>query len=374
MSTPANVRVLIVDDDPVTVEQVKSHLLRHSYIIVGCAADGREALRLACTERPDVILMDIAMPYMDGITATEQICRERPTPVVIMTGHHEDAMIERASAAGAGAYLVKPLDMEEVEHAITIAMARFRDMMDLRERNEELDAFAHTVAHDLKNPLSVLVSYAELIETEGASMGPEELRTWALVMVEKGREAINIVNELLLLSSLRRRDIIATSLDMRALVRGVLHRMRNQVLQSRAKIELVGSWPRAMGYQPWVEEVWVNYLDNALKYGGHPPRIEIGGMLQKDGMARYWVRDNGNGIPPAEQSHLFRIWSRMDNVRVSGHGLGLSIVRRIVEKLGGYVGVESSGMPGEGALFYFVLPHTSQPPCTAPTPSTEDQS
>ena len=362
MSTPATIRVLIVDDDPITVEQVRAHLLRRSYIIVGCAADGHEALRLAQRERPDVILMDIAMPGMDGITATECIYRECPTPVVIMTGHRDNATIERASAAGAGAYLVKPLDMEEVERAITIAIARFKDIMDLRERNEELDAFAHTVAHDLKNPLSVLISYAELLETEGASMSPEEMRTWAHVIVEKGHEAINIVNELLLLSSLRRHDIITTPLDMRAIVRGVLYRMRNQVLQARAKIELVGSWPYALGYRPWVEEVWVNYLDNALKYGGHPPRIEIGGTLQTDGMARYWVRDNGNGIPPAEQERLFRLWSRMDSMRVSGHGLGLSIVRRIVEKLGGYVGVESSGMPGEGALFYFVLPHDTCPP------------
>ncbi|MGQ9787019.1 MAG: sensor histidine kinase [Anaerolineae bacterium] len=362
MSTSQTVRVLIADDDPITVKLVKSHLLNRAYDIVGCAADGDEALHLARTERPDVILMDVGMPGMDGIAATERIYRECPTPVVIMTGHRDNATIERACAAGAGAYLVKPLDMDDIERAITIAMARFRDIMDLRERNEELDAFAHTVAHDLKNPLSVLISYAELLETEGASMSAEELRAWAHVIVEKGHEAINIVNELLLLSSLRRRDIVTVPLDMREIVRRVLHRMRNQVLQTRAKVELVGTWPRALGYQPWVEEVWVNYLDNALKYGGHPPRIEVGGILQADGMARYWVRDNGKGIPLSDQERLFQLWSRGNHVRVSGHGLGLSIVRRIVEKLGGYVGVESSGLPGEGALFYFVLPHDTRTP------------
>ncbi len=361
MSTSRTIRVLIVDDDPVTVELVKSLLRNRSYCIAGSAADGYEALRLAQRERPDVILMDVEMPGMDGIAATERISQECPTPVVIMTGYRDSATIERASTAGAGAYLTKPIDIDEIERAIIIAMARFKDIMDLRERNEELDAFAHTVAHDLKNPLSVLVSYAELLETEGASMNAEELRTWTRVIVEKGREAIIIVNELLLLASLRRRDIIVEPLDMRDLVRRVLHRMRNQVLQSRAKVNLVGDWPHAMGHQPWVEEVWTNYLDNALKYGGHPPRIEVGGTLQTDGMARYWVRDNGNGIPPSDQSRLFRPWGRLENMRISGHGLGLSIVRRIVEKLGGYVGVESSGMPGEGALFYFVLPHDTRP-------------
>jgi len=103
-----------------------------------------------------------------------------------------------------------------------------------------------------------------------------------------------------------------------------------------------------------VEEVWVNYLSNALKYGGQPPRVELGAE-QKDEMVKFWMRDNGNGIAPEEQARLFTLFTRLE-VRAKGHGLGLSIVQRIVEKLGGQVGVESDGVPGHGSLFCFTLP------------------
>ena len=111
-----------------------------------------------------------------------------------------------------------------------------------------------------------------------------------------------------------------------------------------------------MGYPPWVEEVWVNYLSNGCKYGGTPPRLELGGETLPGGTARFWMRDGGTGISPEDQARLFAPFTRLGQVHVGGHGLGLSIVHRIIDKLGGQVGVESDGLPGHGSLFYFILP------------------
>ena len=77
------------------------------------------------------------------------------------------------------------------------------------------------------------------------------------------------------------------------------------------------------------------------------------------GVVRFWVRDNGKGLSPEDQARLFTPFTRLDQARARGHGLGLSIVRRIVEKQGGQVGVMSSGVPGEGCTFYFTLPASS---------------
>ena len=118
-------------------------------------------------------------------------------------------------------------------------------------------------------------------------------------------------------------------------------------------------WPVALGYAPWVEEIWVNYLHNALKYAGRPLCLELGSQLQPDGVARFWVRDNGIGISPEKQADLFSISKFISRSR-GGHGLGLSIVKRLADKLGGEVGVESSGVPGDGSLFYFTLPADSR--------------
>jgi signal transduction histidine kinase len=113
-------------------------------------------------------------------------------------------------------------------------------------------------------------------------------------------------------------------------------------------------WPQAQGYAPWIEEVWVNYLSNGLKYGGQPPRLELGATVQDEGVVRFWVWDNGPGIDQDAQVMLFTEFYRLDKVRAQGHGLGLSIVQRIMDKLDGQCGVESE--PGQGSLFYFTLP------------------
>jgi signal transduction histidine kinase len=125
-------------------------------------------------------------------------------------------------------------------------------------------------------------------------------------------------------------------------------------------IKLPTYWPTANGYEPWVEEIWANYLTNALKYGGQPPQIELGAEeyhAEKTGakkMVRFWVRDNGPGLTPEEQKQLFTPFTRLHKERAEGHGLGLSIVQQIVEKLGGQAGVKSES--GKGSLFYFTLP------------------
>ena len=114
------------------------------------------------------------------------------------------------------------------------------------------------------------------------------------------------------------------------------------------------AWPVAVGYAPWIEEVWANYISNAIKYGGETPRIELGAMRQDDGLIRFWVRDHGAGLPPEKQAQLFKPFMRLGNLRIQGHGLGLSIVQRIINRLGGEVSVESQ--VGQGSTFRFTLP------------------
>lgn len=363
MKLRKDIRALIVEDDTLVGEMIQGLLEEIGYTVIGKAVDGIQAIALTKTLQPDVILMDIEMPEMDGIEATRHIYENCPVPVVMVTAHETPELVEKASAAGAGAYLIKPPNVREMERAVTVAMARFEDMMELRRlnaelqaRNEDLDAFAHTVAHDLQSPLGVLVGYAEILEQDYEVLPAEDLETYLHSIAQSGRKISNIIDSLLLLAGVRRQKVELRPLDMATIVAEAQQRLASLIREYRPEIILPNAWPEALGYGPWVEEIWVNYLSNAIKHGGNPPRVEVGTQLQLDGMVRFWVRDNGPGLTSQEQSRLFTPFTRLEQVRTKGYGLGLSIVRRIVEKLGGQVGVESEGVRGKGSVFSFTLP------------------
>ena len=139
MNNPKNIRVLIAEDEYTVGKMIVMLLQQMSYTLVGEAADGIEAIEMACTLQPDVIMMDLNMPDMDGIEATQLIQERCPTPVVMLTAYEAQELVERASLAGVGAYLVKPPKAREIERAITIAMARFDDMMKLRAYADQLE-------------------------------------------------------------------------------------------------------------------------------------------------------------------------------------------------------------------------------------------
>jgi len=272
--------------------------------------------------------------------------------------------------------------------AITIDNARLVEALrqrtiELQARNEELDAFAHTVAHDLKTPLTSLIGFSNLVEQRFAEMSEEELRDNLQMMIQSGRKMNTIIAELLLLTSVRKMEEVKMApLDMAYIVAETQVRLAALIERYQAEIIVPDDWPAALARGPWVEEVWANYISNAIKYGGRPgervpPRVELGfdewangrmdewanGGSGTDSSSnsqfahshiRFWVRDNGPGLTPEEQARLFTPFTRLDQARAKGHGLGLSIVRRIVEKMDGQIGVESA--PGQGSVFFFTLP------------------
>jgi two-component system, sensor histidine kinase and response regulator len=252
--------------------------------------------------------------------------------------------------------------------AVALRQAQLRASLairttELEAQNAELDAFAHTVAHDLKNPLSVVSGYTEFLALYLDKLDPDQLKEAAELAAHSALKAVDIVNNLLLLASTNKQAVELKPLDMAKIVRETQHRLRNLIQEYQPDTILPPAWPTALGHAPWIEEVWANYVSNALKYGGRPPRLELGGELLPivsdsnlitSRPARFWVKDNGPGLTPEEQARLFTPFERLSQVKVSGYGLGLSIVKRIVEKLGGTVDVDSA--VGHGSTFYFTLP------------------
>ncbi len=228
----------------------------------------------------------------------------------------------------------------------------------------ELDAYAHTVAHDLKTPLSVVMGYSSLIKRiEQDNLSDTSMKMLDTI-AQTSKKMGEIIDSLLLLAKINSIDKVEKQpLSMATIVDNAWSRVINKYEDEEIEfiIPALEEWPTAVGFEPWVEQVWVNYLSNAIKYGGSPPRVEVGfdePNLKRNGSlpcVRFWVKDNGAGLSSGESEQLFQEFSRLDQHKsVGGHGLGLSIVQRIVERLDGKVGIQSE--LGQGSKFYFTLP------------------
>ncbi len=227
----------------------------------------------------------------------------------------------------------------------------------------ELDAYASTVAHDLKNPLSLIAGHANLIKRKSSEELPANVQNSLDMIAKTSYQMAQIVDSLLLLATVRNLDEIKTEpLDTAVLVNNAWGRLADLAEKANAQLIQPTEWPIAIGYTPWIEEVWANYLSNAIKYGGEPPRIEVGYDLPTttngtQAHIRFWIQDNGHGLSQEETQTLFQQYSRLEqHSKLQGHGLGLSIVKRILEKLDGTYGVESE--IGKGSKFFFTLPMT----------------
>ena len=245
---------------------------------------------------------------------------------------------------------VKPVELKALQPSNEQLMEQSAS---LQSRIVELKTYAHTIAHDLKNPLAVIISSCDSI-TQIADLNPVEIHELLMQISNTAYEMNGIIDNLLLLSEVDRESIPAEPVDMARIIGKVRRRLQNLAKEYHGRILCPKNWPVAIGYAPWIEEVWANYISNALKYGGRPPRVELGASRKQGGMLCFWTRDNGTGIPKETQARLFNPVTQPCRGHLTGHGLGLSIVRHIVEKLGGQVGVESEA--GQGSLFYFTLP------------------
>lgn len=249
-------------------------------------------------------------------------------------------------------------DMETARKEAEIYQLRNVELQqEIHEREQliaELNAFAHTVAHDIKSPVAIVVGFGEILLDQLKATGDPDSIEMAESLMRTGYKITRIVDNLLTLASVREQAINPRPLDMAQIVLEVETRLKQPLTEANAQLILPESWPTALGHAPWIEEVWANYIANAIKYGGHPLRIELGATPDGD-MIRFWVSDNGIGFSPEAKAGLFTAFTRIGPQQIAGYGLGLSIVKRIVEKLGGTVDAESAG-EGQGSLFSFTLP------------------
>lgn len=162
MASPDKTRVLIAEDEAIIRLDLKEMLEEEGLHVVGEAGDGEAALRLASEKHPDLVIMDIKMPGMDGLTAAERLAESSDVAVLILTAFSQRDLVQRATEAGAMGYLVKPFQRSDLIPAIEVALARHGQVRALRRESADL-------SEQLETRKIVDRAKGKLIDSEGLS-------------------------------------------------------------------------------------------------------------------------------------------------------------------------------------------------------------
>ncbi|MBN8741432.1 MAG: hypothetical protein BGP24_15875 [Lysobacterales bacterium 69-70] len=231
---------------------------------------------------------------------------------------------------------------------------------ELEASNKDLEGFSYSVSHDLRAPVRVVAGFAKMLGRQHADQLDAEARQKVEVIQNETLRMGVLIDDLLMFARLGRQAIRAVELDMGAVVRSVYDRLISQHAGNPVEFHL-GSLPAAVGDRVLLEQVWTNFLSNALKFSAKRERPVITIDAISDATEYiYFVRDNGAGFDPRYQSKLFGVFQRLHgSSEFPGNGVGLALVHRIVTRHGGRVWADSK--VDHGATFYFSLPRDPAP-------------
>jgi two-component system sensor histidine kinase/response regulator len=361
--------LLIVDDEPASMQALCDTLEYEGYQTRGFTT-AAEALAAMRERNFDLLLADLQMPGTNGIDLMKSAQLIDPSLVaVIMTGHGALETAVAAMKAGALDYIQKPIKLATalpvLERALAVRQLRVekaRLEQNVRERtdelkiaNRELEAFSYTVSHDLRAPLRAVSVFAQaLIADHSSALSDEGQRL--LANVNAGASHMDrLITDLLRLSQLNRQSLQKQPTRLSDMVTGVVANMTNE--RAGRDIEFViADFPAWLVDPGLLQQVFVNLISNAIKFTRErgKARIEIGFRMDGPTLTCF-VKDNGVGFNMKYMNKLFGVFQRLHSAdQFEGTGVGLSIVRRIVERHGGKVWVD--GEQNQGATFYFSLP------------------
>lgn len=230
---------------------------------------------------------------------------------------------------------------------------------ELEKKNAELERFTYTVSHDLKSPLVTIKTFLGYLEADIKTPDNPRVQQDLGFMHNAADKMAQLLNELLELSRVGRLVNPPQQLSFMDLVSEAVQLDAGRISDRGVTVEIIESPVILFGDRARLVEIWQNLVENAVKYSGDAPEphIEVGCALE-DGDLVFFVRDNGIGIDPRYHEKVFSLFDKLD-ANSEGTGLGLALVRRIVEMYGGRIWVDSKGV-GHGSCFRFTLPEAVQ--------------
>jgi two-component system, NtrC family, sensor kinase len=382
-------KILAVDDSETYLQELAEALRADGYEMA-LARSGEEALQLLAVQSVDCVLLDVIMPGIGG----EETCRRlksvpvtRDIPIVMLTAVDDrDAMIQ-GLGAGADDYIAKSSDFEvlrarvlaqirrkqfedenrlirehllraefdaiEARAAREIAETRASLVEQLEAKNEELESFSYSVAHDLRAPLRSIDGFGLILLEDYADKLDDEGKQYLNYVRESAQQMARLIDDLLALSRVARGEFRRAPIDLSAIVRSVGTRLAQSTAGRRVEL-VVADELLADGDCGLLTIAFENLLGNAWKFTSTSARARIEVGVCDDDRRTYFVRDNGAGFDMAYASKLFGMFQRLHSAaEFEGTGIGLATVQRVVRRHGGRIWAE--GAVGRGATFFFTL-------------------
>jgi two-component system sensor histidine kinase/response regulator len=369
--TTATVRVVLVDDTPSLRMLTRLALEDTGFEVVGEAGDGLAGVNVVTQLQPDLVLLDLAMPVMDGLEALPLMRKACPgVRVVIVSGFDRKAMESQVIEAGADGYIQKgtPPDVliqgltdlfpevQAVEVPAPRAEAQLPELpvddsaaQRLAELEDDMEQLLYVVSHDLSEPVHIIKGFAERLARRAHSEDEGEFCEFIIGAADRMQA---LLDDLLDFARSGRSELPQEMLDCRRLVDNVVAGLSSSLQASGGRVT-IGELPRELVSSRLVlTQVLHNLVSNALKFvpAGVPPQVRIEGRVS-GGKAVFRVSDRGLGIDSGQEERIFEPFKRLHSRDAyPGNGIGLAICRRLVQRQGGRVWVE----PQEGGTTFVV--------------------
>ena len=359
-------QVLVVEDSKPELELVCDILQSEGFEVLGCCSAG-DALQHIQHGSFGVAVVDLRLPDFTGTQLLEKIrSLDEHVHVIIYTGAASYESIKEALNLGAFAYVEKLSDPSELlrhvhracrervgRYAADLETAVAERTKELARSNRELEDFASVVAHDLRSPLLTISGYCQILQEEYQHGNHGEGGAYLRQILEAVTRMNRLIEDLLNYSRVGRRQEPFQPVPLQSVVAQALANLEAAVRENNAQVD-VGEMPVVVGDQTQLVQLFQNLLGNAIKFR-RPVDLRIRVRAEPDAAQwRFSVEDNGISIEPDHFGQLFQVFQRLHGEEYPGTGIGLAVCKKIVERHGGQIWLESE--PGQGTTFFFTLP------------------
>ena len=359
------INILIVEDELLIAKNLSHKLESLGYQIVGIVSSGADAIQCAGEMEPDLILMDIVIKGdMDGIETAVIINQKFDIPIIYTTAYADDETLQRAENTGSYGYLLKPFKQRELHATIKIALSKHQEAVKMQKlialavtKSENRSRYFSMAYHDLNTPLTTIQLSAEMLEDSELERGSGTLNKNVARIKKAVSNMSGLLEDILMLSKAEHGKISLNLNPINAteFCTSILEELQH-IVTDKHLISFRTNRATVYAYldPKLLHHLLTNLLSNAIKYSPNGGNVSLE-LSCENQQIFFCVRDEGIGITAEDREKLFQQFERGANVgKIKGSGLGLCIVKHIVDLHGGTISVESA--IGKGSTFIVTLP------------------